>query len=31
MDTEQKILLEVEVKATEALKELGELRQKLLI
>ena len=28
MDTEQKILLEVEVKATEALKELGELRQK---
>ena len=28
MDTEEKILLEVEVKATEALKELGELRQK---
>src|SRR5574344_537276 len=28
MDTEQKILLEVEVKATEALKELGELKQK---
>ena len=28
MDTEQKILLEVEVKATEALKELAELRQK---